>query len=158
MGRLGWVWSTFGLLQWDHVVPHKSVDATEKVKIPHFYRRYPLNMCPKLRVLIMIYGWMQGRLGSHMLLRTATMECRNRRGEQLARRIMTLHSTLPPPTVIPRTRNLFTIPYLIWACSQRRDVCMIGKTPIFTLCYLMNGRQHQHGRAKLDKTSRLSCL
>jgi hypothetical protein len=38
------------------------------------------------------------------------MEHRNRIGEQLDRRIMTLHSTLLPPTATPR--SLFTITYL----------------------------------------------
>jgi hypothetical protein len=55
-------------------------------------------------------GWSgRGRkhaLSSHMLLRTTTMEHRNRRGEQLDRRIMTLHSTLFPPTAIPRNLSL----------------------------------------------------
>ena len=63
---------------------------------------------------------MQGRLSSHILLRTPTMEHRNRRGERLDRWTMTLHSTLLPPTAIPR--SLFTTPYLTSACSHRREV------------------------------------
>ena len=100
--------------------------------------------------------WLQGRLSSHMLLRTPIMEHRNRRGEQVDRRTTTLHSTLLPPTAIPR--SLFTTPFLTSACSHRRDGCTNGKTPIFTLCLFMNGRQHRRGRAKLGNTIRLSCL
>jgi hypothetical protein len=99
---------------------------------------------------------MQGRLISHTLLRTATMEHRNRRGERLDPQTTTLLGTLLPRTTIPR--SLFIIPGLTLTCSHRQDGCTNGKIHSFTICYFSNGSRQQHGRVKLGKTTMLSCL
>jgi hypothetical protein len=99
---------------------------------------------------------MQGRLISHTLLRTATMEHQNRRGERLDPQTTTLLSTLLPRTVIPR--SLFIIPGLTLTCSHRQDGCTNGKIHIFTICYFSNGRQEQRGWVKLGKTTKAKLL
>ena len=67
----------------------------------------------------------------------------------------TLHSTLLPPTAIPR--SLFTIPYLTSACNHRRDGCTNGKTPYFYTMLVQEcettsawtGQTWQHYKAEL---------
>jgi hypothetical protein len=115
-----------------------------------------MHTCFWLWILIVIYAWMQGRLISHMLLRTATMEHRNRRGERFDPQTMTLLSTLLPRIAIPR--SLFIIPGLTLTCSHQQDGCTNGKIHIFTICYFSNGRRQQRGQVNLGKTTRLSCL
>jgi hypothetical protein len=83
---------------------------------------------------------------------------RNRRGERFDPLTTTLLSTLLPRTVSMTPRNLFRIPCLTLACSHRQDGCTNGKIPIFTLCYFSNGSQQPRGRAKLGKSTRLSCF
>jgi hypothetical protein len=104
------------------------------------------------------YGSLQGRLVSHMLLRTKTMDNRNRRGERFDPLTTTLLSTLLPRTVWVTPRSLLCIPCLTLACNHRQDGCTNGKISIFTLCYFSNGSQQRRGRAKLGKTTRLSCF
>jgi hypothetical protein len=86
------------------------------------------------------------------------MDNRNHRGEELDPLTTTLLSTLLPRTVLVIPRRLLRIPCLTLACSHRQDGCTNGKISIFTLCYFSNGRQQRRGRAKLGKTTRISCF
>jgi hypothetical protein len=74
------------------------------------------DICFKL--LSTNYGSLQGRLISHMLLRTKTMDNRNRRGERFDPLTTTLLSTLLPRTVSVTPHSLLCIPCLTLACSH----------------------------------------